>query len=84
MLAYKQQFEEQGTLGIGMIHRDHKQEVQNALNTAQYLVNPEKELQHLRVRLPRMRTFGTGQFEIKKRRGLDKPRHLKNHAILRQ
>lgn len=82
--AYKQQFEEQGTLGIGMIHRDHKQEVKNALNTAQYLVNPEKELQHLRVRLPRMRTFGTGQFEIKKRRGLDKPRHLNNHAILRQ
>ena len=70
---YKQQFEEQGTLGVGMIHRNNAQEVRNALNTARYLVNPEKELQHLRVRLPRMRTFGTGQFEIKKRRGIKKP-----------
>jgi hypothetical protein len=68
---YKQQFEQQGTLGIGMIHRTNSQQVQNALNTAMYLVNPEKELQHLRIRLPRMRTFGTGQFAIQKRRGID-------------
>jgi len=69
---YKQQFEQQGTLGIGMIHRDNQKEVQNALNTASYLVNPEKEFQHLRVRLPRMRTFGTGQFKTLKRRGINR------------
>ena len=68
---YKQQFAERGTLGIGMIHRNNPQEVQNALSTAMYLVNPEKELQHLRVRIPRMRTFGTGLFVVKKRRGIN-------------
>lgn len=69
---YKKKFIQSDTLGIGMIHRDHLKEVHNALNAAQYLVNPEKELQHLRVRLPRMRTFGTGQFVVKKRRGIEK------------
>lgn len=67
---YKKKFIQSDTLGIGMIHRNNLKEVQNALNAAQYLVNPEKELQHLRVRLPRMRTFGTGQFPLKKHRGV--------------
>ncbi len=67
---YKKKFETKGVLGIGMIHRDNEQEVTNALNTARYLVNPEKELQHLRVRLPRMRTFATGQYVVNKRRGI--------------
>jgi len=67
---YKKKFAEQGTLGIGMIHRNNPQEVKNALNIAMYLANPDKELQHLRIRRPRMRTFGTAQFTRKNRRGM--------------
>ena len=67
---HKQQFEKIGKLGIGHIRCDNSQEVNNALNTAMYLVNPEKYLQALRARLPRMRSFGTGTFEVSWRRGV--------------
>lgn len=57
--AYLRQFEEKGTLGIGMIHRDDPDQVENMLTTIRYLVRPEKEEQHLRVKVcKRMRTFG--------------------------
>jgi hypothetical protein len=39
---YIRKFEREGTLGIGMIHRDDPQQVMNAINAAMYLVNPEK------------------------------------------
>lgn len=67
---YKRQFEIQETLGIGMIHRNNQAEVSNAINTALYLVNPEKDYQSLRLRIPSMKTFGTGKFEVSRRRGL--------------
>jgi len=67
---YKRKFEMQGTLGIGMIHRNNPMEVSNAINTALYLVNPEKDHQNLRLRIPRMRTFGTGSFDVPWRRGI--------------
>lgn len=67
---YKRKFEMQGTLGIGMIHRNNPMEVSNAINTALYLVNPEKDHQSLRLRVPRMRTFGTGSFDVPWRRGI--------------
>lgn len=52
-------FERNGTLGIGMIYRDNAEQVKNMLNTVTYLVRPEKEDQHLRVKTKmRMRTFG--------------------------
>ena len=66
---YKAQFEEQGKLGIGMIHRSQPLQVENAINSAIYLVNPEKKHQNLRVRVPHMRTFNHGKFNVHWRRG---------------
>ena len=66
---YKERFNQKGILGIGMIHRNKPEQVQNAINAAMYLVNPEKDQQHLRVKTQRMRSFGKGQYEIDKRRG---------------
>lgn len=57
--AYLKQFSDLNRLGIGMIHRKNLDEVNNMLNTVKYLVRPEKESQHLRVKTrKRMRTFG--------------------------
>lgn len=67
---YKSRFDNRGKLGIGMIHRDNLVEVQNAINTALYLVNPEKDQQNLRLWVPRTRTFGTGVFDVSWRRGI--------------
>lgn len=65
---YKKRFEQQGTLGIGMICRNNLLQVDNAINAAMYLVNPEKENQYLRVKTKGMRTFGKGVFEVDWRR----------------
>ncbi|AXY55735.1 inovirus Gp2 family protein [Acinetobacter chinensis] len=57
--AYLKQFTDRNRLGIGMIHRNDPDEVDNMLNTVTYLVRPEKESQHLRVKTrKRMHTFG--------------------------
>lgn len=66
---YKERFNQKGILGIGMIHRNKPEQVQNAINAAMYLVNPEKDHQHLRVKVQRMRSFGKGQYVIDSRRG---------------
>ena len=66
----KQGFEKNGKLGIGMIHRDNFQQIENAVCTALYLTKPDKVGQHLKVWLPSMRTFGHGTYRTKKRRGL--------------
>jgi len=66
---YKKQMNQKGKLGIGMIHRNNPQQVQNAIKAAMYLVNPEKDNQYLRVKTQRMRSFGKAQYEIDKRRG---------------
>lgn len=56
---YLKQFSDRNRLGIGMILRKNPDEVNNMLNTIKYLVRPEKEAQHLRVKTKkRMRTFG--------------------------
>jgi hypothetical protein len=65
---YIKKFEREGTLGIGMIHRDNPQQAINAINAAMYLVNPEKGFQYLRSKLWRMRTFGIAQFDKANRR----------------
>ncbi|MHA3060036.1 hypothetical protein ACX1N5_05700 [Acinetobacter sp. ANC 4636] len=57
-------------LGIGIIYRDNPVAVENALNASAYLVSPEKETQMLRVKKPNMRTFGTAQFDVVRRRGI--------------
>lgn len=67
---YKAKFRDVASLGVGMIHRNNASEVANAINAAMYLVNPEKTNQFLKVKLPKMKTFGTGQFNVSWRRGI--------------
>lgn len=65
---YKEQFLQKGKLGIGMIQRSKPEQVQSAINAAMYLVNPEKDNQHLRVRVSNMHSVGRGQYETNRRR----------------
>lgn len=65
--ANKRAYEESGTLGIGMISRHDEQAVDNAIRTALYLTDPGKTDrytdrldQHLKVKLPKMKTFTRG------------------------
>lgn len=67
---HKQRFMQNNRLGIGHIQCDIALEISNALNAAMYLVNPEKYAQHLRAKIPYMRSFGTGLFEVSWRRGV--------------
>ena len=67
---YKSFYQQRQMLGIGMIHRDNPLELENAIRVASYLVEPEKVDQHLTIRLPNMRTFGKGQFNVAWRRGI--------------
>ena len=66
----KQGYERNGKLGIGMIHRNEPQEVENAVDSALYLTKPSKEDQHLKVWLPNMNTFAHGRYRTSDRRGL--------------
>lgn len=65
---YKSRLDKKRVLGVGMIHRDNLQQVQNAINAAMYLVNPEKDGQYLRAWTKSMRTFGRGQYNLGWRR----------------
>ena len=70
---YKDDLARYGKLGIGMIHRNNLQEVENAVNAALYLTRPDKpdgSYQRLKVFVPNMNTFGHGIYRIPKRRGL--------------
>ena len=66
-------YEAMGTLGIGMIHRHDENKLNNFLNyVVPYLVNGEKEQQHLRVKdSAYMRSFGRGVANSKNRIGMD-------------
>ena len=58
---YKDGLARYGKLGIGMIHRNNMQEVENAVNAALYLTSPDKRdnsYQRLKVSVPNMNTFG--------------------------
>lgn len=68
---HKQKFMRNDRLGVGPIRCSNPVEVSNALNAAMYLVNPEKYAQHLRAKIPYMRSLGTGQFEVHWRRGVN-------------
>lgn len=53
-----QEYTELGILGIGRIHRNNPTEVEKMINAVRYLVRPEKDAQHLRVKCKaKMRTF---------------------------
>ncbi|WP_312057776.1 YagK/YfjJ domain-containing protein [Acinetobacter courvalinii] len=66
----KAHYERLSRLGIGLIHRNNVDEISNAMNAAMYLVNPEKSEQGLLAKVPFMRTFGMGQFDVAWRRGV--------------
>ena len=58
---YKDGLARYGKLGIGMIHCNNMQEVENAVNAALYLARPDKRdnsYQRLKVSVPNMNTFG--------------------------
>ena len=64
-------FERLGKRGVGRIHGNNDNEVQNAIKTSIYLTTKkDKYEQRLKMKTLNMRTFGTGQFYIKKRRGI--------------
>ncbi|MCH4249251.1 MAG: inovirus Gp2 family protein [Acinetobacter populi] len=56
--GHKDSYRKQGTLGIGMIHRNNETEVKNALNAINYLAKTDKDDQHLRAKIKGMRCFG--------------------------
>lgn len=58
---YLKQYEEQGTLGVGIIYSEVDYQVRRMRSTLSYLARPEKE-QFLRVKTTgKMRTFGMSQ-----------------------
>ena len=61
----KRRLEKDGKLGIGRIHRNNPQEVKNAFTVATYLTKSGKYDQKLKVWLPKMQTFGHGEFKEK-------------------
>lgn len=61
---YKSQFEQDGILGIGMIHRDHLQSAPNILNAAMYLVTTDKEGQYLRAWEDSLPNYGQGHMNL--------------------
>lgn len=56
--SHKENYRRQGTLGIGMIHRNDEDEVENALNAISYLAKADKRDQHLRAKIKGGRSFG--------------------------
>ena len=56
----KKQYADRGLLGIGMIHRNQPLEMQNALNVALYLTQPEKFMQRMLIKPLGKRTFFKG------------------------
>ena len=66
----KQQYKQHGKLGIGMIHQNNSQEVENAVRSALYLTDPNKHEQQLKLWIFGKRTFSRGNYRTKKRRGL--------------
>lgn len=59
----KQYFKKDGKLGIGRIQRNDPEQVENAFNVARYLTKQDKYAQKLKVWIPRMHTFGQGEFD---------------------
>lgn len=58
---YLKRFKHQDNVAIGMILRNDHELVSKAINVGQYLVKPEKENQHLRVKISsKQKTFNTG------------------------
>ena len=64
-------FEKLGKRGVGRIHSNKENEVQNAIRTSIYLTTKkDKYEQRLKVKVPNMKTFGCSTFPKKKNRGI--------------
>lgn len=60
-------------IGIGMVSRNNEGDWEKVVAVIEYLTDPAKDEQRLRVKCFRnMQTFGKGQFENSKRRGIKK------------
>lgn len=60
-------------IGIGMVSRNNEGDWERVVTVIEYLTDPAKDEQRLRVKYFRgMQTFGKGQFENTKRRGIKK------------
>ena len=60
-------------IGIGMVSRNNEGDWERVVTVIEYLTDPAKDEQRLRVKCFRnMQTFGKGQFENSKRRGIKK------------
>ena len=64
-----------GQSPVAMVHRENSHEVEKLLEVSEYLTTKSKDVdgkfnQRLKMKVPNMRTFGTGQFDINKRRGI--------------
>lgn len=60
---YKKKFEKNNRLGIGMIHRDNREEVENILLVTSYLTQPEKYAQLLLLKPIGTRSFSKGIYK---------------------
>lgn len=67
-LKHKKIYKDRGTLGIGKIHRDNPQEIDNAIRVALYLTEPGKTdrcvakvSQNLKIKRSHMKTFMRGR-----------------------
>lgn len=66
-------FEKLGKRGVGRIHSNNENEVQNAIRTSIYLTTKkDKYEQRLKVKVPNMKTFGCSTFPKKKNRGVQR------------
>ncbi|MCH7294424.1 YagK/YfjJ domain-containing protein [Acinetobacter higginsii] len=69
--SYLEQLQRAGCkIGIGPISREVSGDWERLESAFLYLVKSTKDAQRMRVKLKDMRTFHTGRFEIKKRRGI--------------
>ena len=72
---YVKELKKRGQYPIGMVHQGNSHEFKNALEVLIYLTTKSNSTdgkfnQRLKMKVPNMKTFGTGQFDIKKRRGI--------------
>ena len=64
-----------GQSPVAMVHRENSHEVEKLLEVSEYLTTKSKDVdgkfnQRLKVKVPNMKAFSTGKFDIKKRRGI--------------
>lgn len=72
--SYIKTLQKIGQSPVAMVHRENSHEVEKLLEVSEYLTTKSKDVdgkfnQRLKLKVPDMKAFGKGQFDIKKRRG---------------